>query len=108
MIVKIFSGIATKNFYIVHVHYFCYRNEKYYPAEIGVCRFNFQEGTKGVYHSIIHPGRLPLGSHFDAMQKSGDSHHLPVPSEDKDSNVNEVFSLFHEFLMVIILFLFVN
>lgn len=49
------------NFYIVHVNTFCYvsNENRYYPAEIAVCRFSLQKGVleKGVYHAICHPGK---------------------------------------------------
>lgn len=80
--------------------YYCYRHKKYYPAEIGVCKFNLKNGIDKIFHAIIHPGELPLGSAYDAIEKSKDTHQLPLPDENKPSNVDKVFYDLKKFVMV--------
>lgn len=52
--------IQNKNFYILHINYFCYVSgeNQYYPAEIALSRFNLQNGVteKDTYHAMCKPG----------------------------------------------------
>lgn len=90
--------ITEKKFYVMHIHYYCFRDGKYYPAEIGAIRFSLNNGIEKQYHKIVHTGGLPLGSSHDANTHSNETHQLPVPSADKN-NINETIAELTEFLM---------
>ncbi|XP_022912783.1 protein maelstrom homolog [Onthophagus taurus] len=85
--------LAETNFYLIHINNFLYHDisRKYYPAEIALGKFNLQNGIikNEVYHSVIYPGKFPIGYTLTARQKSEETHKLPIDFGSKN-NVLEV------------------
>jgi len=77
------SSLQTFQFYLIHVNYFCRQeNGMFTPCEIALAEFNFLEGNKRVYHTLINPGTIPLGYKYEAATHSQQTHRIPVPPEE--------------------------
>ncbi|XP_019878625.2 protein maelstrom homolog [Aethina tumida] len=93
--------IHEKNFFVIHINNFCYRQtvDKYYPAEIALLKFNLRDGVqeKNIFHSMVHPGQLPLGFTASARLHSQNTHRIkPPPSYASPSCINNMEQVFNE------------
>ncbi|XP_019865850.1 protein maelstrom homolog [Aethina tumida] len=93
--------IHKKNFFIIHINTFCYRDteDKYYPAEIALLQFNLRDGVheKNIFHRMVHPGTLPLGFTAAATLHSSTSHKIkPPPSYASPNTINNMEQVFKE------------
>ncbi|XP_021938741.1 protein maelstrom homolog isoform X2 [Zootermopsis nevadensis] len=77
------TSLQTNKFYLIHVNYYC-RHEKgmYTPCELALAEFNFVDGIRSVYHTLINPGTIPLGYKYEANKHSEETHQIPVPPEE--------------------------
>ncbi|PSN52729.1 hypothetical protein C0J52_06145 [Blattella germanica] len=95
------TTLRTHVFYTIHVNYYC-RQEcgMYTPCEIALAAFNFADGVKETYHTLINPGHIPLGYKFDAHKTSEETHNIPVPPEDfkGETNYQKIFTSIKQFL----------
>ncbi|KAF5308908.1 hypothetical protein FQR65_LT00608 [Abscondita terminalis] len=96
-------NLRNEIFYIIHVNYFCYCNtdKRYYPAEVGIAKFDLLNGVtdNNVFNAICKPGSLPLGYSSLAKKVSEDSHQIPPPmTYDTDYNLQEVAESLWEFI----------
>lgn len=70
-------------FHVIHVNYYCRQESGVYtPCEIALAEFNFSEGVRRTYHTLINPGQIPLGYKFEADKLSAETHQIPVPPEE--------------------------
>lgn len=78
--VEIKKGLMQEVFYIVSIEYFCRLNDDtYIPAELGMIKFNLEDGVKDQLHMHINPGRIPSGSNYEAYRHTKNTHKLPFP-----------------------------
>lgn len=83
----------------MHMHYYCVKDSIFYPAEVGIIKFNLEHGFVDSYHKIIQPGKLPLGSMHDVKIHSNETHNLPYPNES--CNLDETKAELMSFLEVV-------
>ncbi|XP_069677770.1 protein maelstrom homolog [Periplaneta americana] len=88
--------LPTYTFYLIHVNYYCRQeNGNYTPCEIALAEFNFADGVRRTYHTLINPGSIPLGYKFEADKHSAESHQIPVPPEEFGGETNYIKILEH-------------
>lgn len=89
------NTLPDKEFYIIHVNYFCVCHKQYYPAEIAVVRWNLRFGVKedNVFHMMCKPGSLPVGYSAEAIKISEDTHKIPPPSSNEHNLKDVAFAL---------------
>jgi piRNA pathway germ-plasm component len=54
-------------------------DNEYIPAEVAVSKFTLDEGVVDVFHTLINPGKLPLGFPGAAKDHSDKVHSIPPP-----------------------------
>lgn len=68
------------NFFLISFNYFIKDyNGTYFPCELGAVSFTIKGGINTKCHALIDPGKLPLGSAFNAKDHSDKTHKLPPP-----------------------------
>ncbi|XP_017769655.1 PREDICTED: protein maelstrom homolog isoform X2 [Nicrophorus vespilloides] len=96
------NTLTSEYFHILHFNTFCYcdSNQKHYPAEVAMVRFNLNEGIEdgNMFSSIIQPGRIPIGYTLTVRQKSGETHQIPEPTIDSECNLKFIISKLYEIM----------
>ncbi|KAJ3659285.1 hypothetical protein Zmor_010981 [Zophobas morio] len=89
-------------FLIIHINHLThYPNEdRFFICEIAIAALNLKNGIEEVYHSIVKPGKLPLGFYGGALAHSKETHQLiDLAQEDPcQDNTQEVFGEVTQFL----------
>ncbi|KAF5281966.1 hypothetical protein FQA39_LY00490 [Lamprigera yunnana] len=96
--------LSDEMFIVIHVNYFCHctSNDRYYPAEVGIVKFNLRHGVleENVYNEICKPGTLPLGYLSEAKLISDEIHKIPPPMfSDTENNLPEIAGSLWKFIM---------
>ncbi|KAJ9575906.1 hypothetical protein L9F63_007218 [Diploptera punctata] len=96
------TTLTTYPFHIIHVNYYCRQeNGVYTPCEIALAEFNFAEGVRRTYHTLINPGQIPLGYKYEAVSLSKETHQIPVPPDEfgGETDYYKVFTNVKRFVM---------
>lgn len=96
------ASLTTTPFFIISFNYFSKDLKgKYFPCEMGIVKFTINEGVTTKCHSLINPGKLPLGHAFAAKDHSERTHMLqPPPNAIGDTDYAEILETAIEFLIV--------
>lgn len=65
-------------FYFINTSTF-YENVDIHPAELAIAKFTLKAGVFDFVQIRINPGELPIGSRFEAEEKSKKTHKYPLP-----------------------------
>ncbi|GLV36069.1 maelstrom [Carabus blaptoides fortunei] len=80
------KDFSTKQFFVAHVNEYCFNSSTsiYVPAEISIAHFSLQDGVNkdDVFHVILD-SVLPIGYRHAALQRSNESHGIPVPPHEE-------------------------
>lgn len=71
--------LAKTPFHFIMANYFVKTTYGvYYPAELALIKFNFEDGVIQKYHQYMNPETLPVGYAFEALEQAK-VHRLKVP-----------------------------
>lgn len=51
------NGLANQEIFFMMGNYFCRKVDCYYPAELGIAKFSFEQGVIKKYHLFVNPGK---------------------------------------------------
>lgn len=68
-------------FHFISASSFYKTSDDIFPAEIALAKFSLKEGVFDDIHIRINPGKLPLGSTLEAMEKLKNFHKYPLPPD---------------------------
>lgn len=71
--------LAKTQFHVIMANYFVKTTYGvYYPAELALIKFNFEDGVLQKYHQYMNPMTLPVGYAFEASERAK-VHRMKVP-----------------------------
>ncbi|CAH0387253.1 unnamed protein product [Bemisia tabaci] len=97
------STLRTKLFFVAHVNYYFVNNKDgfHVPAEVGLVKFNLEQGLQGAFHFFIKPyeNYFPLGYAGEAKIHREKTHRIPLNVPDARQNMTVVYKKIRQFLL---------